>query len=76
MPLNIKNLQRVGGGIQQVYSYRSTGDDAAAIAASGYFNGAKDQIGAGDIILCTNSTGATVTRTVTSARGASPVTTA
>lgn len=68
-------MERMAGGLQQLFLYNGAADAIATVAASGYFNAMKDELGAGDVIMCVCGNNATIDNAVvTSARGATPVT--
>ena len=78
MALTAANLSKVAGGARQVWVYESA-DAVATIAGSGYFNSVTSNLRQYDVILAIGSTGGTATvdvLIVTSATGATTVTTA
>ena len=62
-------------GKSRTYKYTSATDAVAAIGASGYFDGAVNELKQGDTIIGHDSVPATFTLSVSSATGATPVTT-
>lgn len=77
MALVLADLSKVAGGAKQIYYYAST-DALATIIASGYFNGATENLRQFDVIIVVGSTGGTATvdvLVVSSATGAATVTT-
>lgn len=76
MALVKTQLERVGGGLKQLFIYDAGADTNAAVVASGYFDGVAGQINKGDVIhVVANGGGSLETIMVTSARGVTPVTT-
>lgn len=70
-------LTKIAGGARQLH-YFTSADAIATVIASGYFNDATNDLKQFDIILTVTSTGGTAVvdmLTVTSATGASTVTT-
>ena len=69
-------LERIAGGLQQVFLYNGTADTAATMQASAYFNAIADEINAGDVIIMVgNNNGSIDNAVISSARGVTPVTT-
>lgn len=78
MALIASDLVKVAGAVRQLWIYQ-TADAIATVIASGYFNGATENLRQFDTILVVGSTGGTATVdliVVTSATGAATVTTA
>ncbi len=68
-------VYQIGGGNPQLFIYKST-DAIATVAASGYFNGATDDLKNGDVIIAVDTNVGTVdVLMVSSATGAATVTT-
>lgn len=77
MALDKTKLERIAGGIKQVFHY-DTPDALATVKASGYFNLATDELKQNDVIMVVGATGGTRTLdflVVASATGAATVTT-
>lgn len=68
-------VYKIGGGNPQLFIYKSA-DAIATVAASGYFNGATDDLKNGDVIIAVDTNVGTVdVLMVSSATGAATVTT-
>lgn len=77
MAFVLADLGKVAGGAKQIHYY-ATADAIATVIASGYFNSATDNLRQFDVILAVTSTGGTPAvdvLVVTSATGATTVTT-
>lgn len=75
MALDKTKLERQSGGGNQLHSYVTAADNKAAVVASGYFSGATNNLRQNDFIFAVCSDGSQIL-VVTSATGATPVTTA
>lgn len=68
------NMNRLHAGTVTLWVYKTSADNIAAIAGSGYFNDYVDELRQGDVIIAVD-TGSTVdVLTVSSADNATPVT--
>jgi hypothetical protein len=69
-------FQRIGGGVQGLYLYK-TPDTIATVKGSGYFNSVAAYLQQHDVVMVVSETGGTPkidNLFITSATGASPVT--
>jgi ssDNA-binding replication factor A large subunit len=76
MALDKTKLERIGGGRYQLWLYNATADTIATVTTSGYFNNCYECLRQGDVIqVVSNSNAAIDNVVVTSATGATTVTT-
>lgn len=76
MPLVRSQLEKVGGGLKQLFIYNAGADTVATVTGSGYFNAVTEQLRNNDVIHVIAGGGTTIdTVIVTSATGAATVTT-
>lgn len=75
MALDKDNLYKIGGAAPGLWIYTSTADAVAAVAASGYFNLATNELKQNDVIIFVDVGAGVDVLTVTSATGAATVTT-
>lgn len=76
MALVRAQLEKVAGGLKQLFIYDAGADAIATVTASGYFDAVTNQLRSRDVIMVVSNNGAAVDNIiVTSATGAATVTT-
>lgn len=76
MALNAAKLFKIGGAEPALFIYHAGADTVATATASGYFNNVTDQLHQGDVIMIVGNSFASIDNAiVTSASGATTVTT-
>jgi hypothetical protein len=76
MALDATKLEKIGGGLRQLFIYNAGADAVATVTGAGYFNNASNQFNQGDVIICLGAALTTVDILfITSATKAAAVTT-
>jgi hypothetical protein len=76
MALDITKLEKMSGGNRSLFTYDAGADTVATVTASGYFNGATNNLKFKDVIIVIAGGGTTIDNVfVTSANFAATVTT-